>query len=199
MDKVVREMRIIAGECKGRHIKPVPGMSTRPTTDKVRESIFNIIGPFFDGGLALDLYGGSGALGIEALSRGVEKCIFVDRDHKAIETIKWNLDQTKFTESAEVFRNDSKRALKALHKRELSFSLVLLDPPYHKEQILDDLEKLSTYELLEENAIIVVEHKKEVKLPNKVAGLSMTREETYSGKTTISIYTYELSGVEKEE
>ncbi|MGA9287488.1 MAG: 16S rRNA (guanine(966)-N(2))-methyltransferase RsmD [Anaerobacillus sp.] len=199
MDKVVREMRIIAGECKGRHIKPVPGMSTRPTTDKVRESIFNMIGPFFDGGLALDLYGGSGALGIEALSRGVEKCIFVDRDNKAIETIKWNLDQTKFTKSAEVFRNDSKRALKALHKREVSFSLVLLDPPYHKEQILDDLEKLSTYELLEENAIIVVEHKKEVQLPNKVAGLSMTREETYSGKTTISIYTYEQSGVEKEE
>ncbi|TKD72616.1 16S rRNA (guanine(966)-N(2))-methyltransferase RsmD [Pseudalkalibacillus hwajinpoensis] len=192
-------MRIIAGECKGRHIKPVPGMSTRPTTDKVRESIYNMIGPFFDGGQALDLYGGSGALGIEALSRGMEKCIFVDRDSKAIETIKWNLDQTKFTDSAEVFRNDSKRALKALNKREMAFSLVLLDPPYHKEQILHDLEKLCTYELLEDNATIVVEHKKEVTLPETIAGLIMTRQETYSGKTTISIYTYEQPAVEKEE
>ncbi|MDP4553120.1 16S rRNA (guanine(966)-N(2))-methyltransferase RsmD [Alkalihalobacillus macyae] len=199
MDKVVREMRIIAGECKGRHIKPVPGMSTRPTTDKVRESIYNMIGPFFDGGQALDLYGGSGALGIEALSRGMSKCIFVDRDSKAIETIKWNLEQTKFTGSAEVFRNDSKRALKALNKREMTFSLVLLDPPYHKEQILYDLEKLCTFELLEDKATIVVEHKKEVTLPEAVAELQMTRQETYSGKTTISIYTYEQPAVEKED
>ncbi|WP_347550482.1 16S rRNA (guanine(966)-N(2))-methyltransferase RsmD [Pseudalkalibacillus hwajinpoensis] len=192
-------MRIIAGECKGRHIKPVPGMSTRPTTDKVRESIYNIIGPFFEGGMALDLYGGSGALGIEALSRGIEKCVFVDCDTKAIETIKWNLKQTKFTGAAEVYRNDSKRALKALYKRELTFSLVLLDPPYHKEQILHDLEKLTDYELLEADATVVVEHKKEVVLPEIIAGLTMTRSETYSGKTTISIYTYEQSGVEKEE
>nr|WP_273850304.1 16S rRNA (guanine(966)-N(2))-methyltransferase RsmD [Pseudalkalibacillus spartinae] len=195
----MREMRIIAGECKGRQIKPVPGTSTRPTTDKVRESIYNIIGPFFEGGLALDLYGGSGALGIEALSRGIEKCVFVDRESKAIETIKWNLEQTKYTESAEVFRNDSKRALKALQKREIHFSLVLLDPPYHKEQILHDLEKLTAYQLLEDKATIVVEHKKEVQLPESYAGLRMIREETYSGKTTISIYTYEQMQVEKEE
>ena len=192
-------MRIIAGECKGRQIKPVPGTSTRPTTDKVRESIYNIIGPFFEGGLALDLYGGSGALGIEALSRGIEKCVFVDRESKAIETIKWNLEQTKFTESAEVFRNDSKRALKALQKREVQFSLVLLDPPYHKEQILHDLEKLTAYHLLADQATIVVEHKKEVKLPESYAGLQMIREETYSGKTTISIYTYEQLRVEEEK
>ncbi|MCA0990111.1 16S rRNA (guanine(966)-N(2))-methyltransferase RsmD [Pseudalkalibacillus hwajinpoensis] len=195
----MREMRIIAGECKGRQIKPVPGTSTRPTTDKVRESIYNIIGPFFEGGFALDLYGGSGALGIEALSRGIEKCVFVDRESKAIETIKWNLEQTNFTESAEVFRNDSKRALKALQKREVKFSLVLLDPPYHKEQILHDLEKLTAYHLLDDQATIVVEHKKEVTLPEFYAGLRMIREETYSGKTTISIYTYEQLRVEEEK
>ncbi|WP_257147625.1 16S rRNA (guanine(966)-N(2))-methyltransferase RsmD [Bacillus sp. es.036] len=195
----MREMRIIAGECKGRQIKPVPGTSTRPTTDKVRESIYNIIGPFFEGGFALDLYGGSGALGIEALSRGIEKCVFVDRESKAIETIKSNLEQTNFTESAEVFRNDSKRALKALQKREVKFSLVLLDPPYHKEQILHDLEKLTAYHLLHDQATIVVEHKKEVTLPESYAGLRMIREETYSGKTTISIYTYEQLGVEEEK
>lgn len=188
-------MRIIAGTCKGRHIKPVPGMSTRPTTDKVREAIYNMVGPFFEGGRALDLYGGSGALGIEALSRGVDTCIFVDRDSKAIETIKWNLEQTGFQDSSEVFRNDSKRALKALLKRELTFSLVLLDPPYHKEKIVEDLEKLSSYRLLTEDATIVVEHLKEVDLPDELANLTCTRRETYSGKTTISIYTYTQSDV----
>ncbi|MCA0987956.1 16S rRNA (guanine(966)-N(2))-methyltransferase RsmD [Guptibacillus algicola] len=192
-------MRIIAGTCKGRHIKPVPGMSTRPTTDKVREAIYNMVGPFFKGGRALDLYGGSGALGIEALSRGVDSCIFVDRDSKAIETIKWNLEQTGFQDSSEVFRNDSKRALKALLKRELTFSLVLLDPPYHKEKIVEDLEKLSSYGLLTEDATIVVEHLKEVDLPDELANLTCTRRETYSGKTTISIYTYTQSDVEREE
>lgn len=191
-------MRIIAGTCKGRHIKPVPGMSTRPTTDKVREAIYNMVGPFFEGGRALDLYGGSGALGIEALSRGMETCIFVDRDNKAIETIKWNLDQTDFSKSAEVFRNDSKRALKALLKRELTFDLVLLDPPYHKEKIVEDMDKIVTYNLLNEGAKVVVEHLKEVELPEELVGLELTRKETYSGKTTISIYTYNQSHVEGE-
>ena len=73
-------MRVVAGTLKGRSIKAVKGTNTRPTTDKVKESIFNIIGPYFDGGLALDLFGGSGNLGIESLSRGIERVIFVDRE-----------------------------------------------------------------------------------------------------------------------
>ncbi|MDG0961887.1 RsmD family RNA methyltransferase, partial [Bacillus paranthracis] len=77
-------MRVVSGKCKGHPLKAVPGNTTRPTTDKVKESIFNMIGPYFDGGVALDLFGGSGGLGIEAISRGIDKAIFVDRDNKAI-------------------------------------------------------------------------------------------------------------------
>ncbi|TLS37971.1 16S rRNA (guanine(966)-N(2))-methyltransferase RsmD [Pseudalkalibacillus caeni] len=186
-------MRIIAGECKGRHLKPVPGQTTRPTTDKVRESIFNMIGPFFESGTVLDLYGGSGALGIEALSRGMDHLVTVDRDSKAIEVIKWNLAQCGYLERTEVYRNDSNRALKALKKRDdVKFSLVLLDPPYHKQRILSDLEKITSFDLLLPEAQIVVEHLTDVELPENLNGLNKIKFETYSGKTGITIYRYEL-------
>ncbi|RBN41004.1 16S rRNA (guanine(966)-N(2))-methyltransferase RsmD, partial [Priestia megaterium] len=93
-------MRVVAGLYKGHALKAVPGYSTRPTTDKVKEAIFNMIGPFFEGGTALDLFGGSGGLGIEALSRGIDKVIFVDRDGKAIQTIKANLASCRLEDRA---------------------------------------------------------------------------------------------------
>lgn len=114
-------MRVISGTRKGRTLKAVPGQSTRPTTDKVKESIFNMIGPYFDGGWALDLFAGSGGLGIEALSRGFDHCIFVDRDIKAIQTIKGNLNQLSLMDQSEVFRNEAKRALAAVVKRRNPF------------------------------------------------------------------------------
>lgn len=116
-------MRVVSGKCKGHPLKAVPGNTTRPTTDKVKESIFNMIGPYFDGGTALDLFGGSGGLGIEAISRGIEKAIFVDRDSKAIKVIHQNLESCRIHEQAEVYRNDAERAVKALIKREMSFDL----------------------------------------------------------------------------
>ncbi|MBJ3791977.1 16S rRNA (guanine(966)-N(2))-methyltransferase RsmD, partial [Bacillus sp. OA1] len=114
-------MRVVSGKCKGHPLKAVPGNTTRPTTDKVKESIFNMIGPYFDGGIALDLFGGSGGLGIEALSRGIDKVIFVDRDSKAIKVIHQNLESCRVQEQAEVYRNDAERAVKALIKREIAF------------------------------------------------------------------------------
>ena len=127
-------MRVVSGKCKGHPLKAVPGNTTRPTTDKVKESIFNMIG-YFDGGIALDLFGGSGGLGIEALSRGIDKAIFVDRDSKAIKVIHQNLESCRVQEQAEVYRNDAERAVKALIKREMSFDLILIDPPYKEQKL----------------------------------------------------------------
>src|SRR4051794_16080351 len=112
-------MRVVSGSCKGKVLKAVPGNSTRPTTDKVKEAMFNIIGPYFDGGIGLDLFAGSGGLGIEALSRGLDKVIFVDRDGKAIQTIHDNIHSCQFDDKVEVYRNDAERATKAVIKREL--------------------------------------------------------------------------------
>lgn len=180
-------MRVVSGSCKGRPLKAVPGVSTRPTTDKVKESIFNMIGPYFQGGMALDLFAGSGGLGIEALSRGMEKAIFVDKEFKAISTIRSNLEACHFSNQVEVYRNDADRALKALVKRELVFDLILLDPPYKKQKLVDVLCFISENNLVSEDGIIVCEHSDDVELPEKIASLSRWRHETY-GMITVSLY-----------
>jgi 16S rRNA (guanine(966)-N(2))-methyltransferase RsmD len=179
---------VISGDKRGLPLKAVPGSSTRPTTDKVKESIFNMIGPYFQGGFALDLYAGSGGLGIEAISRGVERVIFVDQDRKAIETIKKNLQQCSFEERSEVYRNDSARALKALIKRGIAFSFIFLDPPYAKQNIANEISIILDYELLEDNGMIVCEHDTSVRLPVEIGKATTFRSEVY-GDTTITIFT----------
>ncbi|MGO4887897.1 16S rRNA (guanine(966)-N(2))-methyltransferase RsmD [Anaerobacillus sp. MEB173] len=186
-------MRVISGKCKGRPLKAVPGTTTRPTTDKVKESIFNIIGPYFQGGLGLDLYGGSGGLGIEGLSRGLEKVIFVDNNRKAIETIKENVKQCDFMDQAEIYRNEAGRALKALLKRELTFSVVFLDPPYAKQNIESEMAIISDFQLLDSVGFIVCEHDVNVTLRQTIGDLNRWRYEQY-GDTAISIYRFE-SGI----
>jgi 16S rRNA (guanine966-N2)-methyltransferase len=180
-------MRVVSGTCKGRPLKSVPGTGTRPTTDKVKESIFNIIGPYFDGGAVLDLFAGSGGLGIEALSRGSESAIFVDREYKAVQTVRTNLLACDFTEQAEVYKNDSERALKAIIKRELTFRLIMLDPPYKKQRLVSLLEQIHNARLLDKHGYIVCEHSSDIVLPDNIEGFIKTRSEVY-GIIAISIY-----------
>lgn len=180
-------MRVVSGACKGRPLKAVPGTGTRPTTDKVKESIFNIIGPYFDGGIVLDLFAGSGGLGIEALSRGMDRGVFVDRDFTAFQTVKANLDLCKLSERAEVYKNDSQRALKALIKRELSFELIMLDPPYKKQKLVELLEEISKARILNDKGYIVCEHGHDVTLPEHIGDLIIKRKEVY-GIIAITIY-----------
>ncbi|MFC4320295.1 16S rRNA (guanine(966)-N(2))-methyltransferase RsmD [Litchfieldia salsa] len=180
-------MRVISGICKGRPLKAVPGTSTRPTTDKVKEAIFNMIGPYFDGGIALDLFGGSGGLGIEALSRGIEKTIFVDKEFKAIQTIKENVGNCEFGSRVEIYRNDATRALKALIKREIQFDYIFLDPPYNHQQLEALIMVISDHHLLAEHGYIVAEHDYEVELSNTLGKYSRMKYEKY-GITAISVY-----------
>lgn len=181
-------MRVIAGTCKGRPLKAVPGTSTRPTTDKVKEAVFNRIGPYFDGGRGLDLYSGSGGLGIEALSRGLDEVIFVDRDPKAIAVVKENVSRCGFEQNAEIYRTDARQALKVIEKRGLRFSLIFLDPPYMKQKLAGELEKISELALLEPSGIVVVEHHESVKLADEYEDLKLKTSDVYGGKTVISVY-----------
>ena len=107
-------MRVISGEKKGIGLKAVPGKNTRSTTDKVKESIFNMLGQYFESGIVLDLFAGSGGLGIEALSRGMQRGIFIDRDAQAIAAIQENLKRTDLIPYAEVFRRDYMQELRSL-------------------------------------------------------------------------------------
>jgi 16S rRNA (guanine966-N2)-methyltransferase len=180
-------MRVIAGERKGHRLKAVPGKNTRPTTDKVKESVFNMIGPHFDEGLGLDLFAGSGGLGIEGLSRGLEKVFFVDQDKKAIETIRENLSICRFEDKSEVYRNDWKRALKAIIARGQRFKVIWLDPPYKKQVYISILEEISEHQMLEKTGCIVCEHAVEVQLPDVVGSMKRMKYVEY-GMIAISIY-----------
>ena len=183
-------MRVVSGICKGRQLKAVPGNTTRPTTDKVKEALFNMIGPYFQGGLGLDLFAGSGGLGMEALSRGLDKVIFIDRDLKAIQTIHENIKACKFEEKAEVYRNDADRALKALIKRELQFDYIFLDPPYKLQQLVSLMEKMDEQKLLNKGGVIVCEHIHTVHLPDKVGEYIQIKHEEY-GIIAVTIYSRE--------
>ena len=155
-------MRVISGIHKSKPLESMEGRNTRPTMDKVKEGIFNSLHEV--SGIGLDLFAGSGALGIEALSRGMEKVIFVDQNFKAIKIIKANLQHLNIDEQAEVYKNNADRALKALSKREIQFDVIFLDPPYDKGLIDEALDGIIKFNLLKENGSIVCEfnHKEEI-------------------------------------
>lgn len=180
-------MRVISGERKGMPLKAVNGMTTRPTTDKVKESLFNILGPYFDGGIALDLFAGSGGLGIEALSRGMDKAIFIEKDGRAFHNLKENIAKCRYEECSEVYRNDATRALKLLIKRKVQADLIFLDPPYKKRQYYEMVEEIVSNEVISKEGTIVCEHDKETELPDAFMNFHKVREEEYGG-TIISFY-----------
>lgn len=182
-------MRVISGKAKGRPLKAVPGMGTRPTTDKVKEAVFSMIGPYFDGGAALDLFAGTGGLGIEALSRGMDRAVFIDMDPKSIDVVRDNLRACGFDGQAEVYRNEAGRALKALAKREARFGLVFLDPPYRLKNADKLMEEMHGLSLLEERAVVMVEHGAEHRYPEAFGPFRRRKLAEY-GETAVAIYDY---------
>jgi 16S rRNA (guanine966-N2)-methyltransferase len=190
-------VRVISGTAKGRPLKAVPGTGTRPTTDKVKEALFSMIGPYFDGGEALDLFAGTGGLGIEALSRGIDRAVFIDADRKAIETITNNVRAAKVEERADIFRNDALLALKAMAKRGRAFDLVFFDPPYRMKEAPELLAYMEANGMLRAGAKAVIEHEASHRYPDRVGSCMLRRRADY-GETAVSIYAYEGNGREEE-
>ncbi|KRN88925.1 16S rRNA (guanine(966)-N(2))-methyltransferase RsmD [Ligilactobacillus ceti] len=180
-------MRIVAGNYGGRKLKAVPGMKTRPTTDKVKESMFNIIGPYFAGGQALDLFAGSGGLAIEAVSRGVEHAILVDRQYQAIKTINENIAITKEEDKFTVLKGDAKRILKQFAKKEMTFDYVFLDPPYKEQEIVNLMQEMVELSILNEDALIVCETDQDAHLPEEISGFNFIKAADY-GITRLAFY-----------
>ncbi|MBQ8815102.1 MAG: 16S rRNA (guanine(966)-N(2))-methyltransferase RsmD [Lachnospiraceae bacterium] len=150
-------MRVIAGAARRILLKTVEGMDTRPTTDRIKETLFNILQPDLPGARVLDLFSGSGALGIEALSRGSSYCVFVEKAPEAVRCIQANLSATHLEEKSRVMSTDVQSALSRLDGAEKPFDLVLMDPPYHKGLELEALARLADSSLIDEYTIIVVE------------------------------------------
>lgn len=183
-------MRVVAGERKGMPLKAITGTTTRPTTDKVKESIFNIIGPFFEGGIVLDLFAGSGGLGIETLSRGASRGIFVEKDGRAYQTLLENIKKCRYEEIAETYKTDANRAVKGLLKRDIQINYLFMDPPYAKVEYYDLILTLIEANKLTDDAIIVCEHAKEVDLPKEYGEFTLTRQENYGEQLSLYIAKY---------
>ena len=155
-------MRVISGSARGRRLKELQGMDTRPTTDKVKESIFNIIQFEIPGRKVLDLFGGTGQLGIEAISRGADHCTFVEMRRDAISLLKENLKITTLQDSARVVQGDSIAFLSSCRE---PFDVILLDPPYHTDLMDRAIESILRFDILAEHGIIVCETAAERELP----------------------------------
>ncbi len=181
-------MRVISGTARGRRLLQLQGMETRPTTDQVKESIFNIIQFDIEGRRVLDLFGGTGQLGIEALSRGAESCTFVDQRRDAVQLIRANLKQCDLSERAKVVQGDSMGFLSTVT---VPYHLVFLDPPYGGELLENALKKLAEIDMLSENGIIICESPTDQILPELSAPYRKGREYRY-GRIKITIYRKEV-------
>lgn len=177
-------MKIVSGTYGGRPLKTLEGKTTRPTSDKVRGAMFNMIGPYFDGGRVLDLYAGSGGLSIEAVSRGMEQAVLVEKDRRAQGIIASNIQMTKESHKFQLLKMEAHQALNQLQG---TFDLIFLDPPYAKEQIVADIEALAERGLLGEEVMVVCEIDKAVDLPEEIACLGIWKEKIY-GISKVTVY-----------
>ena len=177
-------MRIIAGEARGRRIEAPTGKNTRPTLDRVRENLFNMLQGETEGTAVLDLFAGSGALSFEALSRGAEKACLVDRDRNASEVQRRNAETLGYTDRTRIIRSEWEKALKTLESEGAVFSLVFLDPPYAMLDLRDVFAGLEP--VTDQDTLIVLEHEAD-KEPDTGLGFDRVRQRSW-GFCGISMY-----------
>lgn len=170
-------MQIITGKFRGRKLKSVPTAETRPTLGRVKESIFDMLNDYIPNSVVLDLFAGSGALGIECISRGAQHVVFVDMQKESISTIKTNLKND--LSQATIIKSDFSDALYSLSKQNIKFNLVLLDPPFASDFIDKSLYLLHKYNLLEDNAIIMCEKACKKDLQNFPHQYIIIRDKSY--------------------
>ncbi len=175
-------MRVIAGVRKGLKLKSPDGINTRPTTDRVKESIFNIIQTYLPSNRVLDLFAGSGAMGIEALSRRCEHCTFVEYDKKAFSVVKNNINLAGFEGSSELVFSDSLHFLNSVLK---PFDIIFLDPPYNKGFLSPVLSLIIENNLLTDDGIVIVETEKDGEEADH-NDYTVIRRATY-GKTVVTV------------
>ncbi len=184
-------MRIIGGEKKGRRLVSFRGRDIRPTTDRIREAIFDTLSSkdfrFLDSKAVLDLFAGTGALGIEAMSRGVGRGIFVDIDSRALKVIERNLDLCDLTERSELFHADVFLSLSRLRRKGMVFDLIFADPPYEKGLAMRTIAMVAKKGLLAADGWMVVEHSRREPVAQEVSGLICVDNKLY-GDTRVSYY-----------
>lgn len=186
-------MRVIAGKFRSRTLRSLKGQELRPTSDRLRETLFNILGPALHGAAFLDLYAGTGAVGIEALSRGARSACFVEHHAPATGLIKRNLDSLGIGKEAEILGVDVLRGLERLEARHAHADFIFLDPPYAaSEEYENVLEFLGDSPLLAPGGRVIAEHLKKRVLPERVGELELARVLT-QGDAALSLYRLALA------
>ncbi len=181
-------MRITGGHSRGRLLSPLKGLGIRPTSDRVKEAFFNILGQDITGFKVLDLFAGTGALGIEAISRGAESALFIDKSRQSINLIKKNLEVCGFEDKASVLQWDLMKGLNLNHPMKNGlFDLVFVDPPYGKDLIPPTLKFLSEEKILAGSFTIVVESSRDDELPSEIGTMELFDTRRY-GTTKIDFY-----------
>ena len=182
-------LRIIGGELKGKRLKSIHGKLIRPTGNRIREAIFNILSARVIKATVLDLYAGTGALGIEALSRGAQRALFVDNGKESLSVLKQNIALCGLAEKADVISWNIRQNLNGIKSLGQKFDLIFLDPPYDKDLITPSLVNLEKCDTLKNNACIVVEHSVCESLPADVYTFHLAGQRKY-GKTLVSFLNY---------
>lgn len=179
-------MRVIAGEFKGKSLKAPRGSKIRPTSDRVKEAVFNVLADKISGSSFLELFAGSGSVGIEAISRGADRVFFVESDRLCLKAISANLEALgiKRAKTMLASADEAIEKLMALNER---FDIVFLDPPYHQEKLKNCLLKLIGCDILKPHSIAVAEHSKREVLPQQLFTLKLILTKTYGG-TAVSFY-----------
>jgi len=180
-------MRVIGGIKGSRRLKSSKNKSLRPTLDRVRESIFNILGNSVIDSNFLDLFAGTGSVGIEALSRGTGKVIFVEKDHSIAEVLRENLHSLDFETGNRILKMDFTNAIKVLSKEEEKFDIIYIDPPYASEFAETSLRLLAKCDILEEDGLVLAEHFHKDKLDDRFGDLKLYRVKKI-GDTCVSFF-----------
>lgn len=177
-------MRVITGSARGVRLLAPKGMDTRPTLDQVKEGIFSTIQFEIEGRRVLDLFAGSGQMGIEALSRGAKSAVFVDLRKEACDIVRANLEKTRLADRAQIVRADYARFLSQCRER---FDLILLDPPYAENFLENSMKTISEIDILSECGILIAERPAEKPLPAQLGRLVCARTYRY-GRAAVSLY-----------
>lgn len=185
-----KRLRIISGALRGKKLHPFHGKGIRPTSDRTREAIFNILSHrIVSGAVVLDLFAGSGALGIEALSRGADTATFIDREPAAVSLLKKNLRACRLEERARIISWDIEQNLNCLQSHDRRYDLIFLDPPYQRDLVLPALRHLKKSQAMKPGACLVLEHGNVDQLPLPMADFDLLDQRRY-GKTLVSFLTY---------
>jgi 16S rRNA (guanine966-N2)-methyltransferase len=193
VDPKVFFMRIIAGKYRSRMLRSLKGQMLRPTSDRLRETLFNILGPAVSGASFVDLYAGTGAVGIEALSRGARHAIFVEQHAPAVVLIRRNLGSLGIGAEAEILGMSAARAIERLEARHVHAQFIFLDPPYAADiEYESSLEALSESPIVAPDARVIVEHLKKRELPERAGELELTRV-VEQGDAALSFYQLALA------